>query len=72
MTAQGMFKQPVVMWEPGPQPDGGGQSGNCSPKFLKTYVFLRYSNKLFHFAPPENISWLRPWWDHWLAQRLQI
>ena len=30
------------------------------PKFLKTYVFGRYSKKLHHFAPPENISWLRP------------
>ena len=50
-----MFKQPAVMWEPGPQPEGG-QSGNCPPKFLKTYVFVRYSNKLYHFALPPKIS----------------
>ena len=36
---------------PGPQPEGE-QSGNCfPPKFSQTYVFVRYSNKLHHFAP---------------------
>ena len=39
----------------------GGQSGNYPPKFSQTYVFVRCSNKLHHFPPPENISWLRPW-----------
>jgi len=40
----------------------GGQSGNCPPpKFSRTYVFVRWSNKLHHFAPTENISCSRPW-----------
>jgi len=44
---------------PGPQPEVG-QSGNCpSPKFSQTYVYVR-CNKLHHFAPQKNISWLRP------------
>jgi len=44
-----------------PQPERG-QSGNClPPKFSQTYVFVWCSNKLHHFALPEDISWLRPW-----------
>jgi len=42
----------------GPQPEGGNRA-IAPPKFLKKYVFVRYSNKLHHL-PPENISWLRP------------
>ena len=42
---------------PGPQPEEG-QSGNAPPKFSQTYVFVRYSNKLHHFAPfpPQKTS----------------
>ena len=42
-----------------PQPEGGNWELSTR-KFLKTNVFVRYINKLHHFAPPENISWLRP------------
>jgi len=36
------------------------RGGVDPPKFSQTYVFVRCSNKLHHFPPPENISWLRP------------
>jgi len=32
----------------------GRQSDKYSPKFLKTYVFVRSSNKLHHFAHPRQ------------------
>jgi len=44
----------------GPQPVGGAIGQLPPPKFKNTYVFVRYSNRLHHFAPPDNISWLRP------------
>jgi len=37
----------------GPQPDGGNRA-IAPPKFLKTYVFFKYSNKLHHFASRKN------------------
>jgi len=43
----------------GPQPEGG-KLPDRPPEIFKNDVFVRYSNKLHHFAPPENISWLRP------------
>jgi len=45
--------------EAGPQTEGGNRA-IAPPRFSQTYVFVRCSNKLHHFAPPENISWLRP------------
>jgi len=55
MCVWGRMKHPGT----GPQPKGRNRA-IAPPKFLKTYVFVRYSNKLHHFAPAENISWLRP------------
>ena len=44
----------------GTQPGGGAIRQFPPSKFSQTYVFVRRSNKLLHFAPPpENISWLR-------------
>ena len=32
-----------------------GAIGQMPPKFSQTYVFVRYKNKLHHFAPPPKI-----------------
>jgi len=34
----------------------GGNRSIAPQKFSQTYVFVRYSNKLPHFAPPPKIS----------------
>jgi len=51
----------LLTYNPGLQPEvATGQYPH--PKFPKTYVVVRYSNKLHHFSP-ENIGWLRPWYN---------
>jgi len=43
------------------RPATWGAIEQLSPsKFFKRYAFVRYSNKLHYFAPPESITWLRP------------
>ena len=55
----------------GPQPEGGNRA-IAPQKFLKTYVFVTYSNKLHHFAPPENIGWLRPCADTYFFEKAHV
>jgi len=51
----------------GPQPEGG-KLPDRPPKFLKTYVFVRYSNKLHHFAPPKISVGCGPAFRHLVFQ----
>ena len=49
-------------WRTGPQPEGG-QSGNCPRRnFHKRMYLLATATSYIILPPPENISWLRPWW----------